>query len=811
MKFVVSYKVIFMNKKCKFGLILLFFFLISLSVINIKVGVAQSSDIVYSFAEKPFYEGNSPIPDSYENLANQTIFSNIYNGTYSFTYDSNGNLPVGWNARSGSGCSTNVYSYLSGHDKILDVYDNSASTYAGVDVPFSSGQSTGTVEYWVMTTNNNYVMDIFLSQDYDATEYGLHFSIRSGYFQYYDGSFHNVMAISNNVWYHVKLVFSCTTDTYNIYINGVIRKSSASFRSACTTLNELVLQTDNTQTNYHGYWDAFGFSWNDYSVGNNVIPYNYETDELLRKSWTFANYPDGSQTESLDEDIPYWDEPSGTPYIGTFGLDYRSCTFLTFSTTPNTISHEFSESNGYFEIYTYTYFSTFYSGGSATHYYQFNIYSYDDTLIGKISFHGTTSLSLYYYNGSSYVLLTSGIGTGYKAMTIYYGNNVFALNYGGVVYYFSSLDISKLGLGKIEVSGFASVNDAYSFNGYLDSISVMNNGTTLTEDYANIYYDFDNLNIGVPLFTEINASGSFSVGVYDPSIPYYYDYISYQEFNGFYRFYNGYISTNNITDGQFKVMYNSSYTVETLKVYSLCMDDGNDYYYGSFSFGNVNITESYYYVSNSRLYFSLECNDTNLEYVEMTFDISDISSSGYAIQFNGWMYSTPHSVLYTDGAFYCDFYDSTSYEFLFNDENYVSVALPSNEIISFSVLITDNDNNLATDSITTGYITSITLVEISGIGMNIISTNLMDMIMLLIMIFAPAFLMAGGSEVLKRKRGGEQKRYFGLTPSMIIIPVGVVLMSIFAYSYELIPLWLLTIILFAIGLLLIFSRDKNKD
>ncbi|MFW9971768.1 MAG: hypothetical protein ACFFDF_16375, partial [Candidatus Odinarchaeota archaeon] len=160
------------------------------------------------------------------------------------------------------------------HKKFLQLYHSSSSGVAGVRNSFSSAQTSGTIEFWVRTTDatrTNYILF------YQSGVQKITSRINGDLFQWHDGSiWHNLMSISDNTWYHFRIDFECgdgqyqglSPDTATIYINDV-NKGTYSFNGA-NNLDTVRFYLDTASVYYSLLIDGVGYSWDSsYSIGDN--------------------------------------------------------------------------------------------------------------------------------------------------------------------------------------------------------------------------------------------------------------------------------------------------------------------------------------------------------------------------------------------------------------------------------------------------------------------------------------------------------------------------------------------------------------
>jgi len=784
-------------KKYRLSLILLGLLMFTLFS-SLQINNALSSSTVnYPFNDTEIYNQANPSYNSTYNVRNQTITGDLYNGTYSFTDDANGSDPSGWIVNNEARGSIEVVSDKENHDKVLLVYDNSNS--AGCDIEQVGGVSFneiyGTIDYWFLTNDASYTNYFCLV---GITDFRFQIYTLSDTFWYYDGSVHDTgVSCLDDTWYHIRVDFEhqaggylgLSPDTWNLWINGV-KIGTYGFSIVGSTADRIALLTSTAHYDYRGYYDAFDYSWiTPDSIGRNLFPNVSITNIQEVNKWEFMYEADGTPVDMGQSDIPYWETTSGTPYISpNYASDGASVCFIAVSTTHWTLEHEFSENYGIIEVGFNLFFTQFYTSGSATHYYNVNIYSADSTLINRLRFSGSNELDLSYYDGSSYVLLydnfhsiTPSSITFTMTMinsTVYLRSNQFS------DIYIPKIDGTKEGLSKIEIDTYASSSDSYASNLYIDSIFVYVNGVSLTQDVAT--YNIDNIdwNLEFPTYIVVNGIGNFSLSFRGTYIT--FELIERTEFNGTLRKYLSYIATDNVSSGTLKITANETFTINSINIYQIHLSIGAVVYYPTLTMSGTNDTESYFYVdSNQRLRFNLIVNDNDPEWMELSFDIPNLPAENRSISFLSNINGNSFGFLrvnYTD--------DTSTFIPLPIWMTTSTYVLPQTKTIGYlTILITDNDK--FNNDICSGFITTLKLIYNPALSVSIITLNLTMVMVPIIVLLVPTF--------------GVSARYGKNT----ILPM-FILMSIICFATDLIPVWLFFIIMISAGAFL-FMKHKGAD
>ncbi|MEA3248449.1 MAG: hypothetical protein U9Q73_01960 [Nanoarchaeota archaeon] len=226
-----------------------------------------------------------------------TFAFGTYKGTYSFTTDIDNSDPAGWTVDETHG-SIQIIADLGGHNKILDIHDTSnAGKPAAFYVDASTHNTDGdTIEWWMRTDDATFYSGIRFYDDGSHTTLGMRIRIESEQMDYeHSGGWTKAIDVVDNTWYHCKIVFDYTADTYDFYVDGVLIDSDIANSNDWTQFQEIILTGATGHLNYHHYYDAFGFSWDpNYDIGdnllNNSVEVNFTTTINLGNDFNMHNY-----------------------------------------------------------------------------------------------------------------------------------------------------------------------------------------------------------------------------------------------------------------------------------------------------------------------------------------------------------------------------------------------------------------------------------------------------------------------------------------------------------------------------------------
>ncbi|KKM65296.1 hypothetical protein LCGC14_1492700, partial [marine sediment metagenome] len=146
------------------------------------------------------------------------------------------------------------------HNKVLKLEDDSLTQKIGVTNDFESGQINGTIEFWAKASNVGRESFYKITNQAGADSIVIRFE--GSTFRYYNGSTLIIdQKISANTWYHIVIVFNCVTDTFDLYLNGILVESDINFRYTATTLDSFYVCTKTNKNNYDVFLDAISYSW----------------------------------------------------------------------------------------------------------------------------------------------------------------------------------------------------------------------------------------------------------------------------------------------------------------------------------------------------------------------------------------------------------------------------------------------------------------------------------------------------------------------------------------------------------------------
>lgn len=782
-------------------IISLFIVLFVFNCFNLSYDVKANSDVNYTFIDNVLYDDDSIEFDESFNFANETVFTEIYNGTYSFTNDNDGEFPLDWN--SWDGTTTNeafISSNYKKHSKVLTLENNTdVGLKQIIDPPDSSS-----VEFWVLKQSG---LAGVVIEFYDNTDTNLTFMLvldyqNCGLIREYEGE-GNWETITDkytdNVWIHLRIDFNDATHLLDVYVNGILEMED----------NPYIDNVDFGLIRVRLGWscgvskcqfDAFGYSWDtDYNVNDNIVPYFYEIDKLIVKSDEFAFDENGENYELGVKDACGWEgnDVDNTYLVqdAQYTFDRRYIIHCEDTTIGKQILKYYDVNDGVFNFTLKINYLKMLNFGSS---YWWYIQSTIDDIEAIIKFkHEAGGLRLYYCDDitlETYTLIGTLDSTYWmvRELTLFMGDIchfTYKDDYDFFEVYFPKGDKVD---GLYSISFIGALDDTtLPQTIHIDNIGVFCNGTNLNNDFASCYLDLDvsiwhswRYNI-----INLNALGIFSFSVYSDtdsvSLKEFYNYTNVKNWNIYDNFFY-------ISDPSLIFITNSSISILSIKIRGVKMIDNGHSYIPRFCYDNVNIDESYFYVdSSNRLQFNLIANDNNTEYIELKFEGLDISTENISIQFKSDINGI--SVGFIRLQYFG--YDSTHTYF----PTYLkttTVYLPQSRTIH-TIGIVISDKNMTYYDKCDGYITNLKLLY-SPSGFLPIDILFPD-ISALIVILIPLIIILAPTLTMSIKFGKN-----------IILPM-FIFMSLLCVITNLIPIWLFFIIALASGTLIFISYKRGVN
>ena len=782
--------------------------------------VRASSDINYQFQNDNLFNstgfGQQSWLDNNSNTFNirqreSITLTQTYNATYSFTNEINyiNDTTIDFIDSVTSVPSTtyvSIYPEFSGHSKILTIIDDDGSSLIATH-DLDNPATYGSFEFWWYIEDASFY-NILIFGDESSTD-SIFFYTLNDKWDYNDGAQHEITNAYDNQWYHISFDFETTAGSYKglsndrwrVRING-IEFGDFEFRGTPTNLDIFQFETGSAHSGYNSYIDAIGYSWDDnYTIGDNLKYYTrtiedeYEVDkwEFRHDSTTRTQYVDGLS------------HVSGWNHVDIVGTDTNT---LNVGGDLDIVIH--CDDNGGMEREFGTMYDDYFNVS-----FNFGVNDIDDDDVGANAVitkledsNGDTIVSTYLRYDGVVEVFAGGTGNivgtlgdpeanftityliNFPAQSVYF--TLSNWNTGEVIYtFFGTFYEPCIDMGKVEY--FQLSTDADLVDSYLFSISIYNTTGSVSDETGELLWVQAGFTPDTPewYFNEFNLialNGVFeNMSLFHEafggiSFASFIDWTTHSyEFTNIFEYAS--LSTG-LTYLKIWMYYNFSFT--NISIDGVKLNDGTNDFPLDFVSGGVDISESYFYVVGNRLYFNLNTNDANLEFIQAGFNIDDLITENYSISFWSDVF----------GASSCNvrlnYTDDTSSFFEFPTRaTHTSIILPQErEIDNFIILITDNDK-ISTGS-TTGYIRDVSFISFTDITVTIATLSLLTVLIPLIVLIVPTVAM---------------KMKFGKSA---VIPM-FLLMSVVAFATELIPIWLFFIIMIASGVFLVSKKAIGDE
>ena len=223
------------------------------------------------------------------NITTTTTTSNLLNypANDAFTQDTNGAGPQNWAVVEPNPTFCYVIQSKEYHNKVVDINDADASSKNPSITKGFTGQTTGTVEFWLQSNSTANYIQIMIRSGSTNNVYTQFFTNSSllTWKYHYSSAWIPICDISKDLWYHFRISFNYTAHTFSAWVNNASAGVNLPFDSTSgASATDFQLGSYTTTTAQHIYFDAWDVSWDGgYYQGRNwhytnastsVIAYN---------------------------------------------------------------------------------------------------------------------------------------------------------------------------------------------------------------------------------------------------------------------------------------------------------------------------------------------------------------------------------------------------------------------------------------------------------------------------------------------------------------------------------------------------------
>lgn len=216
-------------------------------------------------------------------ILSSEILTNHYFGTYSFTNENDGDSGTDIDfitiiSHQDLNTEARIINNLDNHNKVLEIYDNNNNGYIDVRNSFSS-QLYGSMEFWGYF-NDTWQTSYMTLYDDTSTAVGIEVWENDWYYETFGppgyATIPNVNDPQNNTWIHIRIDFETSTNNYlgmpqYRFIVRIDDVSSGvlSMPGPQSYINRFGFSTISADSDYSSYYDAIGYDWNSYDLGDN--------------------------------------------------------------------------------------------------------------------------------------------------------------------------------------------------------------------------------------------------------------------------------------------------------------------------------------------------------------------------------------------------------------------------------------------------------------------------------------------------------------------------------------------------------------
>ncbi len=267
---------------------------------------------------------------------------------FDFNHDAVGSNPSGWTTSEPASTSIAVTSNYSDHTKVTHLDDDSTSGYCDFYNDFS-GQSNGSIEFWFLMPDVSCPLQIQLKNS-DYSQYIAQLSVSYDYggvtqdylaYHHVNGSWCDLVQLTDNTWYHVRLTFDCTNGnydglnqyTYRLYLTSAAVNQTFGpyvFYSNESDVGRFRFNTyDFPRQVSEAYLDAIDYFWApNYYANRSYIDYGEKQDYLSFSIWQ-------SQITNPGEPAPYYEN-----ITSSYTSNPNTSTYLSYQMSNDTSTWE---------------------------------------------------------------------------------------------------------------------------------------------------------------------------------------------------------------------------------------------------------------------------------------------------------------------------------------------------------------------------------------------------------------------------------------------------------------------------------------
>ncbi|MHA1502432.1 MAG: hypothetical protein ACTSSB_11330 [Candidatus Heimdallarchaeota archaeon] len=265
----------------------------------------------------------------------------VYSGTDSFEDITAGDPPAdGWHYIPNAGQSWSVLESYDGHHKVLKYVDTSNAMYGNCYYTFDI-QTDMILEFWMQSSSVGLSYSPLFNMQED-TSGRVQVAWNTNDLMYHDGVWRTMASniFLANTWHHFKYIFDDTTNTFDCYVDEVLRGDDRGYRFNTVTGLTRINFGSGTNDVANTYYDAIGIvGLNGYEEGDNLVEEpikidacisspefdRYDTEDLLALNIISSHYTSIATAVSMNlwnYDTTSWDNLGSSTKTSEFKNEF---------------------------------------------------------------------------------------------------------------------------------------------------------------------------------------------------------------------------------------------------------------------------------------------------------------------------------------------------------------------------------------------------------------------------------------------------------------------------------------------------------
>lgn len=297
---------------------------------------------------------------------------------------------------------------------------------------------------------------------------------------------------------------------------------------------------------------------------------------------------------------------------------------------------------------------------------------------------------------------------------------------------------------------------------YISNFSIESNSTAISGKKGFLSYLLDDVNWNSESNGYLTIYGYGNFRLYVSNTSYINDdsllYIvsGYNEYRDDYNTFDlSYLDFNLINPYLIIESVNGFYLLDRIQIYGIdsqyiLYDDRENVYLGSLSYSNVDTDDSNFHIDDGKLYFDIIYDDDNLEFIQLTFDIDDITALNYKFIYGSYLNDSSTTLInqikvkYSDATF-----TSITIPYLYTSD--IEILEQDRTVSQIIFLISDDDKY--NNNTISGYFDGFYFDYSEQISISFFIENMLIMVIPFIIILSLTFSIT----IVLRKRNTKEK------------------------------------------------------